>query len=268
MQSHPRPANRAPASRSGTRPARPRTTSRPKRAPARPLPPIRLRVVGILLVMVLAFAAIGVRLFDLQARDRSHLTSLGLGQRVRTVAVPAERGNIFDRSGKVLAVSVPQTTIVADPRVIKDPAAYAAKLAPIVQVDQAALAERLSNRTSAFAYVARKMNDQVTAKVKKLHLAGISYQAESRRFYPNGSVAGPVVGFVGTDNNGLSGMEYRYEKLLDRQGGQRAGGARSAGQRHPGRRAPGARPRSGGRISCSRSTSRCSGTPSRHWCRA
>ena len=167
-----------------------------------------------LVVVVLAFAAIGVRLFDLQARDRSHLESLGLGQRVRTVAIPAERGNIFDRSGKVLAVSVPQTTIVADPRVIKDPIAYAAKLAPIVQVDQAALADRLSNHKSAFAYVARKVNDQVVADVRKLDLVGISYQDESRRFYPDGTVAGPVVGFVGTDNTGLGGMEYHFDDLL------------------------------------------------------
>jgi cell division protein FtsI (penicillin-binding protein 3) len=167
-----------------------------------------------LLVAVLAFAAIGVRLFDLQARDRSHLASLGLGQRVSTVAIPAERGNIFDRSGKVLAVSVPQTTIIADPRVIKDPVVYAAKLAPIVQVDQAALADRLSNRKSAFAYVARKVNDQVVGDVRKLGLVGISYQDESRRFYPDGSVAGPVVGFVGTDNTGLGGMEYHFDELL------------------------------------------------------
>jgi cell division protein FtsI (penicillin-binding protein 3) len=173
-----------------------------------------LRLVAILTVMVLAFAAIGVRLFDLQARDRSHLVSLGLGQRVRTVTIPAERGNIFDRAGKVLAVSVPQTTIVADPRVIKDPVAYAAKLAPIVQVDQAQLAERLSNRKSAFAYVARKVNDDVTRQVRNLHLIGISYQDESRRFYPNGTIAGPVVGFVGTDNTGLGGMEYAYDKTL------------------------------------------------------
>ncbi|MDQ1432490.1 MAG: hypothetical protein QOF40_3092 [Actinomycetota bacterium] len=173
-----------------------------------------MRVIGILLVMVVAFAAIGVRLFELQARDRSHLTSLGLGQRVRTVAIPAERGNIFDRSGKVLAVSVPQTTVVADPRVIKDPVAYAAKLAPLVHVDQAALAARLSNRKSAFAYVARKVDDPTTEQVKQLGLVGISYQAESRRFYPTGSVAGPVIGFVGTDNNGLGGMEYRYDKLM------------------------------------------------------
>ena len=128
--SAPRPARvraRAPAARRApapnrharptarTQPARPRTIPRPTRI-ARPLPPIRLRLVAILTVMVLAFAAIGVRLFDLQARDRSHLVSLGLGQRVRTVTIPAERGNIFDRTGKLLAVSVPQTTIVADPR--------------------------------------------------------------------------------------------------------------------------------------------------------
>jgi cell division protein FtsI (penicillin-binding protein 3) len=165
-------------------------------------------------VLVLAFVGIGVRLFDLQTRNRSHLASLGVGQRVRTVAIPAERGNIFDRSGKVLAVSVPQTTIVADPRVIKDPIADAAKLAPIVQVDEAALAHRLSNHVSAFAYVARKVNDDVANQVRKLRLAGISYQDESRRFYPNGTVAGPVVGFVGTDDTGLGGMEYHYDKLL------------------------------------------------------
>ena len=167
-----------------------------------------------MLVTVLAFAAIGVRLFDLQARDRSHLASLGLGQRVRTVAIPAERGNIFDRTGKVLAVSVPQTTIVADPRVIKEPLVYAAKLAPIVQVDQAELETRLSNYKSAFAYVARKVDDATAKKVRDLHLVGISFQDESRRFYPNGSVAAPVVGFVGTDNTGLGGMEYHYDSLL------------------------------------------------------
>jgi cell division protein FtsI (penicillin-binding protein 3) len=193
---------------------RPRTTTRPKRAPARPLPPIRARVLGIVLVTVVAFAGISVRLFDLQARDRSHLESLGLGQRVRTVTIPAERGNIFDRNGTRLAVSVPQTTIVADPRVIKDPVGDAAKLAPIVHVDQAQLETLLANRTSAFAYVARKVDDQTAKQVRALGLAGITFQDESKRFYPNDTLAAPVVGFVGTDNDGLGGMEYDYDTLL------------------------------------------------------
>ena len=111
-------------------------------------------------------------------------------------------------------MSVPQTTIVADPRVIKDPLVYAAKLAPIVQVDQAELEARLSNHKSAFAYVARKVDDATAKRVRDLDLVGISFQDESRRFYPNGTVAGPVVGFVGTDNTGLGGMEYHYNSLL------------------------------------------------------
>jgi cell division protein FtsI (penicillin-binding protein 3) len=171
-------------------------------------------VLGIVLVTVLAFSAIGVRLFDLQARDRSHLASLGLGQRVRTVTIPAERGDILDRTGTKLAISVPQTTVVADPRVIKEPVVYAAKLAPILHVDQAELEARLSDRKSAFAYVARKVDDPTAKQVRDLNLVGISFQDESRRFYPNGTIAGPVVGFVGTDNNGLGGMEYHYDKLL------------------------------------------------------
>ena len=171
-------------------------------------------MLGIVLVTVLAFAGVGLRLFDLQARDRSHLASLGVGQRVRTVSIPAERGNIFDRNGTLLAVSVPQTTIVADPRVIKDPIAYAARLAPIVQVDEADLVARLSNHKSAFAYIARKVNDETARQVRDLDLVGISFQDESRRYYPQGTTAAPVVGFTGTDNTGLGGMEYHFDSLL------------------------------------------------------
>jgi cell division protein FtsI/penicillin-binding protein 2 len=166
------------------------------------------------LAVVLPFTVISVRLFDLQTRDRSHLTSLGVGQRVRTVTLPAERGNIFDATGKVLAVSVPQTTIVANPRVIKHPLEVAAQLAPIVHVDEAPLAQRLSNRATVFAYVARRVDDATAAKVRALHLPGISFQEESKRFYPSGLVAAPVLGFVGTDSNGLQGLEYSYDKKL------------------------------------------------------
>jgi cell division protein FtsI/penicillin-binding protein 2 len=175
---------------------------------------MRLRLAALLLAMAVAFVAIGIRLFELQTHDRTRLASLGVGQRVRTVELPAERGNIFDRTGKVLAVSVPQTTITADPRVIKDPGGYAAKLAPIVNVDQAALAAHLGDYRSAFAYVARKVDDATAAKVRKLDLPGISFVAESKRFYPSVSLAAPVLGFVGTDNEGLGGLEYRYDATL------------------------------------------------------
>jgi cell division protein FtsI/penicillin-binding protein 2 len=171
-------------------------------------------------VIVLAFVGIGARLVDLQARDRTHLNSLGLGQRVRTVTLAAERGSIFDRNGTDLALSVPQTTIVADPSVIRDPAAFASKLAPVVAVDRDELETKLSNRASRFAYVARKVDDATVARVKRLHLNGISYLPESKRFYPSGTLAAPVLGFVGTDDYGLGGLESRYEKTLRGHAGE------------------------------------------------
>jgi cell division protein FtsI (penicillin-binding protein 3) len=192
--------------------------------PARPrrhaLPPIRLRLTILLAVLLLGFVGIGARLVNLQARDQKHLRSLGVGQRETTVTLAAERGTIFDRNGIDLALSVPQTTIVADPMVIGDPVGYAAKLAPLVDTPQDSLATRLSERTSRFAYVARKVDDATVARVKALHLTGLSYVPESKRFYPSGSLAAPVLGFVGTDNYGLGGLESRFEKTLRGHAGE------------------------------------------------
>jgi cell division protein FtsI (penicillin-binding protein 3) len=185
----------------------------PRRGKA-PLPPIRLRITVLLAVVFLAFLGIGARLVNLQARDQTRLSSLGVGQREQTVTLPAERGSIFDRNGVDLALSVPQTTITADPHVIQDPNAAAAALAPLVGGDQAALAARLSDRKSRFAYVARKVDDLTVQKVKALRLTGLSYEPEAKRFYPSGTLAAPVLGFVGTDNYGLGGLESRYEKTL------------------------------------------------------
>ncbi|MET0421094.1 MAG: penicillin-binding protein 2 [Acidimicrobiia bacterium] len=208
--------------RTGTSvPARPRVA--PGRSRARKgttLPPIRLRLGALLAAMLVCFAAIGMRLYDLQTRDRPHLSSLGVGQRVQTISISAARGSIFDRNGVELAMSVPQTTISADPRVIDDPIGYAAKLAPIVMTDQAALAERLGAKHSAFAYVGRKLDDDKVKQVKALHLTGLSYTPEPKRFYPSGSLAGPVIGFVGTDNTGLGGLESQYEKQLTGTAGE------------------------------------------------
>jgi cell division protein FtsI (penicillin-binding protein 3) len=170
--------------------------------------------------MTLAFLGIGARLVELQARDQTHLRSLGLGQRVQTVTLPAERGSIFDRNGVDLALSVPQTTIVADPHVIHNPTKYAAKLARAAVVNAAELETRLSQPHSRFAYVARKVDDATVARVKALHLNGLSYIPEPKRFYPSGLLAAPVLGFVGTDNNGLAGLESFYEKSLHGRSGQ------------------------------------------------
>lgn len=133
---------------------------------------------------------------------------------MRTVQLAAERGSVFDRNGHDLAVSVPQQTVWANPRVVTDPAAYAAKLAPVVGGDEAVLRERLSQRHKAFVYIARKVDNATVLKVKALGLPGVDLVPESKRFYPDDELAGPVLGFVGTDNDGLGGLEAQYEKRL------------------------------------------------------
>lgn len=163
--------------------------------------------------MSLAFGAIGVRLIQLQAVGASYYQELGLDQRVEVVTLEAERGSIFDRNGNDLALSVPVRTVVADPSVITDPAA-AGPLAEILDLDAEALRERLADPTKSFAYVARQVEEPLAAEVLALDLVGIGTIAESKRYYPSGTLAAPVLGFVGTDGNGLAGLEYAYEDAL------------------------------------------------------
>jgi cell division protein FtsI (penicillin-binding protein 3) len=225
--------------------ARHRIRKRQRRAKMRAWKPrpgtTRRRLVALLAVLVLVFLAVGVRLVDLQAVGRDRYAQLGLDQRVRKVQLAAERGSVFDRNGHDLAASVPQQTVWANPRVVTDPAGYAAQLAPIVGVDEAALRERLAQGDKGFVYVARKVEGATALKVKALSLRGVDFVPESKRFYPDGPLAGPVLGFVGTDNSGLGGLEAQYngslsgkrgelQVELDPQGRQLPGGERQVAE--------------------------------------
>ncbi len=173
-----------------------------------------------LVVVTIVFLVIGARLVNLQALDRGRYARLGLDQRVHTVKLAAERGSIFDRNGADLAISVPQDTLWADPRVISDPKGYAATLAPILGIDQTGLEQRLSQHDLAFVYVARKASPDLVKQVMALHLPGIGTTPESKRFYPSGSVAASLLGSVGTDNQGLFGLEAGYDGVLTGRPGQ------------------------------------------------
>ena len=164
--------------------------------------------------MLVIFSVIGVRLVDLQAHDGDHYHQLGLDQRVRTVTLAAERGSIFDRNGNDLALSVSRSSIWADPRVIEDASGYAAKLAPLVGVDAAALEQSFVRKDLAFVYIARQVERDVERQVRALDLPGVGYVPESKRYYPAQPLAAPLLGWVGTDNNGLGGLEVGSESVL------------------------------------------------------
>jgi cell division protein FtsI (penicillin-binding protein 3) len=222
------PARKAPARKAPARKAAPRRAPATGKAPRRTTPlrkvaPVtrvreaassRKRLIALLVLMGLALTGIVVRLIDVQAIEGHHYVKLAEAQRVRTVSLAAERGTIFDRNGTDLALSVPQHTIYADPRVVTNPTTYANKLAGILRVDRIELRRQLAQKDTAFVYLARKVNDETAARVARLELPGVGAVAESKRFYPGSTLAGPVLGFVGTDNNGLGGLEAAYESTL------------------------------------------------------
>jgi cell division protein FtsI (penicillin-binding protein 3) len=180
----------------------------------------RRRIVAMLLVTTLGLTAVVLRLTQVQAMSASRYEKRGVNQRVRTVTLAAERGSIFDRNGTDLAMSVSEETVWANPRVVDDPAGYAAKLAPILKMDEKTLAKRLSKRPSAFVYLARKVDSATAEEVRRLQLPGVDFVPESKRFYPSGSLAGPLLGTVGLDNQGLAGLEVQHDKALSGRPGE------------------------------------------------
>jgi cell division protein FtsI (penicillin-binding protein 3) len=172
------------------------------------------RAMALLVVLSLGLSAVILRLTQVQAVSADQYEKLGAGQRIRPISLAAERGAIFDRNGVDLALSVNQQTVWANPKVVTDPAGYAAKLAPILGMDQKALADRLGQKSHAFVYLARKVDDATAEAVKVLGLEGVDFVPESKRFYPSGTLAAPLLGGVGIDNDGLAGLEVQYDKKL------------------------------------------------------
>ena len=168
---------------------------------------------GFLLVLVVVFSAVAGRLVYIQGLSAGRYLSVGRSQRLRTIYISSERGSIFDRNGNELAVSVPQTTIWANPHQVSDPRVEAQALAPVLHVDADTLQGKLS-ADNYFQYLARTVDDATAARVKALKLNGVFSVEESKRFSPDGSLASPVLGSVGTDDTGLSGIEHAYDRQL------------------------------------------------------
>jgi len=189
----------------------------PRRLPVgRPGRP-RLRLAGALLVLLAGFAAVTVRLVNLQAVGGREYATFGVSQRFQTIALPAHRGSIFDRNGNDLAVSIPQRTVWADPPLIEDPDTTAQVLAGHLGLDAAAtldLTNRLSDADSRFTYVARRVDGELADAIEAEELGGIFFLDEPKRFTPAGDLARSVLGQVGIDNEGLSGLELQYDELL------------------------------------------------------
>jgi cell division protein FtsI (penicillin-binding protein 3) len=177
-------------------------------------PPVRLRAALLLLVVILSLYV--ARLFELQGVDAPVYAADAVQGRTVTQTLEAPRGSITDRDGVVLAESVAARDITADPTFVKDPAATAAALAPVLGLDSSeelVLASRLTS-DRRFAYVARGVSPQTWERIKALDLAGIYGVATSDRSYPAQTVGANVLGFVDQEGEGSGGVELAYDTLL------------------------------------------------------
>ncbi|MCB9378686.1 MAG: penicillin-binding protein 2 [Holophagales bacterium] len=176
------------------------------------------------LLLVAGFAfwvvAIGARLYDLQVHRHDEFVRRAERQQQRVIELDPPRGTLYDARGRELAVSVEVESAFAVPREIADPEAAATALARALKTDRARLARQLG-RDREFVWIARKLDPPEARAVRDLGLAGVYFLEESKRYYPLRETAAQVLGYVGTDNQGLGGLEARYDSVVAGRAGRR-----------------------------------------------
>lgn len=178
---------------------------------------VKKRTAVIFLIMAAGFGVLAVRLAYVQAIWAPWLQKEALGQRFHQIPVDAQRGMILDRNGRPLAASMHADCVGAVPAEIQDPVRTAGILAPLLAMDALELEEKLRQHQS-FVWLKRRVPRASAQAVKERNLAGIVIEAKAQRFYPT-DIAGQLLGFAGSDNQGLEGLEVYYDAYLRGQRG-------------------------------------------------
>jgi len=175
---------------------------------------IRQRIIFIQILIVSSIFLLGAKSFDIQIFKAKELSKKAEKDHSRYITVKGERGQIFDRNMIKLATSIDTISITANPSRIETPGLVAKKLSKILGTNQKKLQARLSSQRR-FAIVAKSISPAQAEQIKKLKLRGIYFKNDSKRFYPNRNLSAQIIGFTGTDNSGLEGLEYKYNSVLE-----------------------------------------------------
>ncbi|MDD5496371.1 MAG: penicillin-binding transpeptidase domain-containing protein [Candidatus Omnitrophica bacterium] len=178
----------------------------------------KARQLTVFLFFLLILVFLLARLFYLQAIRHKFYSQIASEQHTVSIDLPPKRGTIFDRNMHVLAVNLNCDSVFANPRQIKNKIRTAKIVAPALGLDEKFVLDRIS-RDKSFIWIKRKITPQEAERVKTLKADGIELIKESKRFYPNKSLASHLIGIVDIDNVGLEGMELYYDKYLKGQGG-------------------------------------------------
>lgn len=175
---------------------------------------VKRRVLLAALGFALWAIAIEARLVWLQVVRHDALVAWGNNQRQREAEVAPRRGDIVDRTGRVLALSVDADSVYAVPRDVTSPEDTARAVCEALvdcDADERALFEQRLRQDRGFAYLRRRVGPNEASRVRALDLPGLGLVGESRRYYPNRELAAHVLGYVGVDNKGLAGIEQTWD---------------------------------------------------------
>ncbi|HEU4478033.1 MAG TPA: penicillin-binding protein 2, partial [Pyrinomonadaceae bacterium] len=169
---------------------------------------------------------IGVRLVYLQVSQHDRLGERARLQQQQALETSPQRGLLLDRQGRELARSIQTESIFIDAAQLEnagDIDCIASRLSPVLEINKAELTRKLENaksKHSRFVWVARRLSPEQAATIRGFGLPGVDFRSEPKRFYPNGSIAAHVLGFVGIDGAGLGGVEQFYNQKITGEAGK------------------------------------------------
>lgn len=176
----------------------------------------KMRAVIAVSLVISLLGVLSLRLAWLQFYRGKELSDKAIAQQTRDKVVNSKRGIIYDRNGKILAQSSTVSTVTVTPNEVrsnKDVNKVAERVASVLEMDKDKVL-KIFNRKTAYEIVKKKVEAEKVNKLREMKIKGIHFDEDSKRYYPYGTIAAHVIGFVGDDNQGLQGVELVYDKNL------------------------------------------------------
>lgn len=177
---------------------------------------IHKRIKIVLLIILFIFIIIIAKVFYIEVIDYKKLNSLASGLWSRNLPIEADRGNIYTVDGEAIASNLTTTSLVFIPNQIKNKDLVAEKISEILDVPKSKIEEHLYKKSMMERVhpEGRRLSYEIADKIENLHFDGVYLLKESKRYYPHNEMLSHVLGYVGIDNQGLSGLELEYNDIL------------------------------------------------------
>lgn len=175
---------------------------------------MRIRLFVILALLFGVWTLLMIRAFYLQVIPNERLASLKTKIFERNITIETRRGTIYDRSGNELAVSMEAHSLFADPSIIENPKSLARRLSKKLGIPLSHLKKKIDQTEKRFIWIKRRLSPEVRKEIERWKEKGLGFVVEPKRIYPNDHLLSQTLGFIGSEGQGLEGVEYQYDRIL------------------------------------------------------